>query len=649
MLAYRMRLAFHGHAAGRLGALAKVEHGMRGFVSGGRSNEWVLVCLVGAMLCMSSLLFVSSSWAAGPRRTAHKEVFDVTSYGAIGDGVSDDTAPFKAWMRRLCENGGHGYIPPGHYLINQPLGCALEGVTVSISGSGKEVTQLLFGPVDRGLSFDLLLDSAGTWGGASVANLSIVRLPVSPPLAGSALTLTADPKAGKMYYGSGLIADVAIRGPTQATGWAHNVTLTNIAGLEMRNDSIRGPAPQSASDDYGLLISAPASTMFSTAINLIDTQIQGFATGIAIRGHVQGVTITGGTIIGDWWGINVSGIDGAQSYFTAAPAPAGAPITVLPSDTALLSVGMVVDGINITPASRISAINTATGDISLEPKTTGSIARGALVLFRAPTVAEQLTVSNSTFNAAHRDILATWDSLSTISNNTLIRFGRAAADWAAIDLEDGNDNTITANTVLGNLSGRETGIVVASRGAQGRQPITIVGNTISTIAGAGIALKGTVSGATVVGNSIYGAAAAVTAERQNANAIIENQFNGGKPDLSLDTTNGDAISNNKRFIFTGHVGSVQPSGFATAVSSCGHDPRLVEGSSDVRGVIEIGTGSVTACTLNFGRVFETAPFCVATLDSLTGSMAGATRGRAFYRFRFVIPAGDRRLSYVCLE
>lgn len=44
-------------------------------------------------------------------------VVSVKSFGAVGDGVTDDSAAFNAWLTYIVESGVQGFIPNGVYLI----------------------------------------------------------------------------------------------------------------------------------------------------------------------------------------------------------------------------------------------------------------------------------------------------------------------------------------------------------------------------------------------------------------------------------------------------------------------------------------------------------------------------------------------------
>jgi hypothetical protein len=64
----------------------------------------------------------------------------------------------------------------------------------------------------------------------------------------------------------------------------------------------------------------------------------------------------------------------------------------------------------------------------------------------------------------------------------------------------------------------------------------------------------------------------------------------------------------------GHLAAGVGPGIAPTVSSCGTSPSLQAGSSDTRGVINVGSGTVSSCTMTFGNAFVAGnPACTANV------------------------------------
>ena len=70
---------------------------------------------------------------------------DVREYGAVGDGVTDDTAAVQAAINAVGTGGGTVYLPPGSYVLNGPAGLSLATVGTVLRGGGAATTKILIG------------------------------------------------------------------------------------------------------------------------------------------------------------------------------------------------------------------------------------------------------------------------------------------------------------------------------------------------------------------------------------------------------------------------------------------------------------------------------------------------------------------------
>lgn len=66
------------------------------------------------------------------------EVVSVKDFGAVGDGVTDDTAELQAAIDYAADNGGVLYVPPGTYLTSTRLFRASSSKPFIIQGSGEK-------------------------------------------------------------------------------------------------------------------------------------------------------------------------------------------------------------------------------------------------------------------------------------------------------------------------------------------------------------------------------------------------------------------------------------------------------------------------------------------------------------------------------
>ncbi|UTQ78180.1 tail fiber protein [Aeromonas phage JELG-KS1] len=80
-------------------------------------------------------------------RTVYERLGDVVhlkDFGAVCDGVTDDSVAFEAFVRHLATNGGHGILPAGRIGLTSRTynAAALGNKPFSIKGAGKRATVL---------------------------------------------------------------------------------------------------------------------------------------------------------------------------------------------------------------------------------------------------------------------------------------------------------------------------------------------------------------------------------------------------------------------------------------------------------------------------------------------------------------------------
>jgi hypothetical protein len=122
---------------------------------------------------ISDLGAFTPSGAGGVQRTVENKLRDVVSvkdFGAVGDGVADDTAAIQAAINSLPANGGTVFIPPGTYLVGT-LDLPNNPKVVNLVGAGMFSTFLQMataaGPVIR------KVQTAGNITGAIFSDFSV--------------------------------------------------------------------------------------------------------------------------------------------------------------------------------------------------------------------------------------------------------------------------------------------------------------------------------------------------------------------------------------------------------------------------------------------------------------------------------------------
>jgi hypothetical protein len=236
-------------------------------------------------------------------------MFDVTQFGAKGDGATDDTLAVNAAFVACNTSplGGTVYFPAGVYVISDTLTCS--GKPISMLGEGQGITRLKWTKPCDGIRF-----SGSGHRGSELTSFSIQRMSLlaAVPNAGTALNVewVATPNN---YLPKWRINDVEIRAWEQpeetnqiTSWWSQGMSITNCGGLHLRNVEIMGNP--FGSGGQGIALIAGSSGVFRHFLSGVHVRF--FNVGILCTGHVEGIYMDDFELVGC-----VHGFQSTDSFF----------------------------------------------------------------------------------------------------------------------------------------------------------------------------------------------------------------------------------------------------------------------------------------------------------------------------------------------
>jgi hypothetical protein len=448
----------------------------------------------------------------------------------VNCGGVDDTTLIQGVFTTLAASGGQAIVH-GHCVLTAAITKTLT-VPAALVGDGAEVTTFTFTGATDGFSIMLSRVATNQWGAFAAKGFSVVRSPTSPAIANTAFKVYADPSAATAYYGAAGVSfsDITIRGNfVNTASWQNGMVLSGLVNTPMRNMNIVGVLTNGTDrGDVGLTLDGPASTMFGVSYDLSDSFITGYSTGLSVTGWVQGVFASNDAIIADYYGIRWNGVTPAINHTTNALTASGTTLSFPAGSLGTVVVGDFVSGTNIYLNTTVASVNNSTGQVVLANAVTGPVSAGATIAFQHYGVAEELAVTNSTFNASYRGIYAGFGGFHSVISSTILRWDALASDWSGIEFYETTGFAIgPANTYHGNGTGAEHMIKINSGAADNYYPAIVMGNNGNGINGSGILLAGTVKGTTVEGNSCYSCA-----------SVVDNSANPFNNTVGINTLNG---------------------------------------------------------------------------------------------------------------
>lgn len=181
-----------------------------------------------------------------------RESVSVKDFGAVGDGVTDDTAAIQAAIDSVNIKGSI-YFPSGTYLIKETISCVNKAV--SFIGSGISATLIKYSPSVAGIAFDLIRDRTDD----KCSSFEHMTIKTDVLAAGTAIkittTLTSESSQVNGENDTLLVLDVKITndGSGYWTAGIHGIHTGGICLSEVAIDNT-GATAQNDPNTRGILI-----------------------------------------------------------------------------------------------------------------------------------------------------------------------------------------------------------------------------------------------------------------------------------------------------------------------------------------------------------------------------------------------------------
>ncbi|MBS1714980.1 MAG: right-handed parallel beta-helix repeat-containing protein [Armatimonadetes bacterium] len=223
------------------------------------------------------------------RATSVTSYFNVSSFGAKGDGLTDDTSAFMAAAGALnAAGGGTLFVPRGTYLIASQI---VVTSSANFVGEGPQVTRLVWTATQGGLRC-----SFGPEGGRTrlTATVTGMTFATKTPDGGSGLTIESSVGAGNIGK-SVLVSNCHFTQDVDGAYWSNGISMTNMRDTTVRDCDFRGKEGGALPSMTGITIGGDGGVTTHLVNNCT---FAGTAASLHVIGEVEGVVFSECVTIG---------------------------------------------------------------------------------------------------------------------------------------------------------------------------------------------------------------------------------------------------------------------------------------------------------------------------------------------------------------
>lgn len=254
------------------------------------------------------------------------DAISVQSYGAVGDGVTDDTVAIRAALAALS-SGGSLYFPHGTYLLTGCLTIAVGNVTIYGAGEGSHLTASFSGAsaqdavflwqnVDAVTLRDLRISGTHA-GGAFVFNSDRSRI-LRNRISGATLTNTASIAVGIFTQDTDdlVIDGNVLSGNGSASGEGHCDILCNNGTYQITNSRITNNRCLSTLVNFNIALNDPRGCLVQgnettgAIVSHVSNLRQGYGINLYNTATVSDALVGDNRVIGNY----VHDVEGAAIY-----------------------------------------------------------------------------------------------------------------------------------------------------------------------------------------------------------------------------------------------------------------------------------------------------------------------------------------------